>query len=55
MLRIFEWIDIPAHEGHPVELTKELLDSIIALPGSGTATLNESGCYGKAYYGVFRQ
>lgn len=55
VLRIFEWINIPAHEGHPVELTKELLDSIIALPGSGTATLNESGCHGKAYYGVFKQ
>ena len=55
VLRIFEWIDIPAHEGHPVELTKELLDGIICLPGSGTVTLRESGCYGTAYYGVFRQ
>ena len=55
VLRIFEWIDIPAHDGHPVELTKELLDSLIALPGSGTATLRESGCHGKAYYGVFKQ
>jgi hypothetical protein len=55
VLRIFEWIDIPAHEGHPVELTKQLLDDIIALPGSGTATLHESGCHGKAYYGVFKQ
>jgi len=55
VLRIFEWIDIPAHDGHPFELTKDMLDSIIALPGSGTVTLHESGCYGKAYYGVFKQ
>ena len=55
VLRMFEWIDIPAHDGHPFELTKDMLDSIIALPGSGTVTLRESGCYGKAYYGVFKQ
>ena len=55
VLRLFEWIDIPAHDGHPFELTKQMLDDIIALPGSGTVTLGESGCYGKAYYGVFKQ
>ena len=55
VLRLFEWIDIPAHDGHPFELTKEMLDGIIGLPGSGTVTLSESGCYGKAYYGVFKQ
>lgn len=54
LLRIFEWIDIPAHEGHPVELTKDYLDACIGLPGSGTVTLSESGCFGKAYYGVFK-
>lgn len=53
VLRIFEWIDIPPHDGHPIELTKEYLDKCIGLPGSGTAVLSESGCYGKAYYGVF--
>lgn len=53
VLRIFEWIDIPAHEGHPIELTRQYLDSVIGLPGSGVVTLSESGCYGRAYYGVF--
>lgn len=53
VFRIFEWIDIPPHEGHPIELTKEYLDDCIGLPGSGTVYLSESGCYGKAYYGVF--
>lgn len=52
-LRIFEWIDIPPHEGHPIQLTKEYLDNIISIPGSRTVQLSESGCYGKAYYGVF--
>lgn len=52
-LRIFEWINIPSHDGHPIHLTKEYLDSIIGMPGSGTVQLSESGCYGTAYYGVF--
>lgn len=55
VLRIFEWIDFPPHPGHPQMLTKEYLDNIIALPKSGTVYLQEQGCYGKAYYGVFRQ
>jgi hypothetical protein len=54
-LRIFEWIDIPPHEGHPIQLTKEYLDACIGLPGSGTVDLAHSGCYGRAYYGVFKQ
>ena len=55
VLRMFEWIDIPPHPGHPQMLTKKYLDAIIALPGSGTARVSESGCYGTAYYGVFKQ
>ena len=55
VLRLFEWINIPPHDGHPFMLTKDMLDGLIALPGSGTVTLRESGCYGKAYYGVFKQ
>lgn len=51
VLRLFEWIDIPAHEGHPHELTQENLDKWIGAKGN-TATLNHSGCYGKCYYVV---
>jgi len=54
VLRIFEWINIPPHPGHPHMLTKEILDKLIAVPGSGTVTLSERGCYGTAYYGVFK-
>lgn len=55
VLRIFEWIDIPAHEGHPHELTEELLNKWIGQIGS-TCTLSESdtNCYGRAYYGCFK-
>jgi len=52
VLRLFEWIDIPAHDGHPHELTEQLLNKWIGQTGSVTS-LAESGCYGKAYYGVF--
>jgi hypothetical protein len=50
-LRIFEWVDIPPHEGHPIELTKEKLDRWIGREGQ-TIQLGESGCFGKAYYNV---
>lgn len=52
MIRIFEWIDIPPHDGHPHMLTKDFLDSCIGASGN-TVYLAESGCYGHAYYGVF--
>lgn len=52
VLRIFEWIDVPAHDGHPHELTENNLNEWIGAKGHVTE-LAESGCYGKAYYGVF--
>jgi hypothetical protein len=52
VLRIFEWVDIPAHDGHPHELTEDNLNSWIGQRGQ-TVTLAESNCYGKAYYGCF--
>jgi hypothetical protein len=54
VLRIFEWIDVPAHPGHPHELTEAKLNEWCGGKG-GTVTLAERGCYGKAYYGVFEQ
>jgi hypothetical protein len=53
VLRIFEWIDIPPHPGHPHELTEASLNAWIGGRGA-TTRLNESGCVGRAYYGVFR-
>jgi SAM-dependent methyltransferase len=47
IVRIFEWVDIPPHEGHPIELTKENLDQWLGKEGS-TTQLARAGCYGKA-------
>ena len=52
ILRFFEWIDVPAHDGHPHELTEANLNSWIGRKGFVTQ-LAEQGCYGKAYYGSF--
>lgn len=52
MIRIFEWINIPPHEGHPHELRAKTLDKW--LRGNGVEVqLNEGGCVGRAYYGLF--
>ena len=51
-LRIFEWVNVPAHDGHPIELTKEKLDVWIGKEGQ-TIQLAESGCFGKAYFSTY--
>lgn len=51
VLRIFEWINIPPHEGHPVELTQAKLDEWTNSRGRITQ-LGGQGCYGTAYYNV---
>ena len=52
VVRLFEWIDIPAHLGHPQMLTEPMLKE--ALSGMGqTEQLNEDGCFGRAFYGVW--
>ena len=53
ILRIFEWVNYPAHDGHPHELTESSLNSWTGGTGS-VIQLAESGCYGEAYYGVFK-
>lgn len=51
VLRIFEWVDIPPHEGHPQMITKEFLDKCIGKEGN-TVQLAENGCFGRAYYNI---
>jgi hypothetical protein len=51
-LRIFEWVDVPPHDGHPIELTKQKLDAWIGNEGK-TIHLAESGCFGKAYFSTY--
>jgi hypothetical protein len=48
-LRLFEWIDMPPHTGHPHELTKEKLDAWVGAAGN-TINLSEAGCFGRAYF-----
>lgn len=53
VVRVFEWIDIAPYPGHPHLLTEAFLNHV--LDGTGfTARLDERGCVGRAYYGVFR-
>lgn len=54
VLRIFEWIDLPPHPGHPHLLSEHTLNEWIGNYGQ-TARFAESGCFGRAYYGVFKQ
>lgn len=52
VLRFFEWINIPAHEGHPHQLTQSYLEKCIGQKGK-TIYLSESECFGEAFYGCF--
>lgn len=54
VLRIFEWVDIEPHDGHPQIITKKMLDESIGSEGR-LITLAESGCFGKAYYNIHKQ
>lgn len=58
VIRLFEWINIPPHEGHPQMLTIQNLLSYMKpnLDQSKfeSKTYNgENGCYGDAFHGVF--
>lgn len=51
-LRIFEWIDVPTDDLHAHRLTREALEGWIGTAGSA-AHFNESGCVGRAFFGIF--
>ena len=52
LIRIFEWINIPAYDGHPHELHAH--DFYRWLGGRGMVEeVNQSGAVGTAFYGVF--
>jgi hypothetical protein len=52
VIRLFEWIDIPPHQGHPQMLTAPNLTRWLGGPGE-VADLDEAGCVGRAFFGVF--
>jgi hypothetical protein len=48
-LRIFEWIGIPAHEGHPHELSAEKLEEWTGRKGAVKQFDGVNGCLGRAW------
>jgi len=51
LLRVFEWVDIPAHEGHPHELTVESLNRWAGFEGY-RVEVNWHGAVGSAWVGI---
>lgn len=52
LIRLYEWLNIPPCNGHPHELKADQLN--YWLNGTGLIEqMNENGCHGTAYYGVF--
>lgn len=53
IVRLFEWIDAGVSDGHPNDLKENDLNRW--LNGIGKVEdMHESGCYGRAYYGIFK-
>jgi SAM-dependent methyltransferase len=48
-LRIFEWIDIPPHDGHPHELKADLLNEWAGREGRIVELNGANECYGRAW------
>jgi 2-polyprenyl-3-methyl-5-hydroxy-6-metoxy-1,4-benzoquinol methylase len=44
VIRMFEWINLPAYPGHPQALTKERLDKALGATGQ-TAVFENTDCY----------
>ncbi len=53
-IRIFEWIGIPAYDGHPNELTAERLRAVLPTGKGRVERLADGGAVGVAFYGTFR-
>jgi hypothetical protein len=49
VLRIFEWIDIPPHPGHPHMLTQANMEKWVGSTGTVTQHHGENECYGRSW------
>jgi hypothetical protein len=49
-LRMFEWVDLPPHEGHPHMLTEAKLNEWAGRPGVVETFTGENECHGRAWY-----
>ncbi len=52
VVRLFEWVDVPPHEGHPHTLTAEALSKWLGGPGVSGELNGEGECYGRFYVNV---
>jgi hypothetical protein len=50
LVRVFEWMDVPPHEGHPHTLRSDVLDAWLGGRGA-TGVVDAGGT--RAYFGVF--
>jgi len=55
VIRMFEWVDIPPHQGHPHELKKVLLDYWLGSPGTTVNYAGVDGMGGTGYGGRFER
>lgn len=53
LIRIFEWIETEANEGHPHILTEKKLNKWLGGNGKVEELKGQNTCWGKAYYGIF--
>lgn len=53
MIRVFEWIENGISVGHPQNLTEKDMNEWLGGYGK-VEHLNESGCVGLGYYGIFK-
>ncbi len=54
VVRLFEWVGIAAHAGHPHELSVQCLNEWLGATGTLERFDGDNECYGVAYHGVFR-
>jgi hypothetical protein len=52
-VRLFEWVDIPAYDGHPHTLTRAELERWLGGGMGWQADIDERGAVGRCFYGVF--
>jgi len=53
VIRMFEWINTPISDGHIHTLKEDLLNKWLGGEGK-VETINENGCIGTCFYGVFK-
>lgn len=53
LVRLFEWVDIPPHEGHPHMLTVAGLREWLDTDRGDVGDFAADGCYGRAFFGAF--